>query len=126
VVLLVFRKDFNGMRTEMLVAELARKHHFNLSFPGRALWLEGPSEEEPVSGELVICVCRHDPPYIIGQSYPDRPGFCVYYSPSWQPVRAFNQYGRPMKNLSSADKQMCELVQRYLMSGESFVTELEE
>jgi hypothetical protein len=31
-----------------------------------------------------------------------------------------------MKNLSSADKQMCELVQRYLMSEESFITDVEE
>ena len=114
------------MSTGTLIAQLARKHHFNLLFPGRALWLESLPQEEPAAGNLVICVCRHDPRYIIGESYPDGPGFCVYYSPGWQPLRAFNQHGYPMKNLASADRQMRELVRCYLMSDKSFVTELGE
>jgi hypothetical protein len=90
------------------------------------LWLESPAEDESASGNLVICVCRHDPRYIIGQSDRDGPGFCVHYSPGWQPQRAFNQHGYPMKNLASADRQMGALVQRYLESEEAFVTEMED
>jgi len=114
------------MSTGTLIAKLARKHQFNLLIPGRALWLESPPQEKPAAGNLVICVCRHDPRYIIGQSDSDGPGFCVHYSPGWQPQRAFNQHGYPMKNLASADRQMGELVEHYLLSVEAFVTELEE
>jgi hypothetical protein len=114
------------MRTGVLISKLAHKHQFNLSYPGRALWLESPAEGEAVSGELVVCVCRYDPRYIIGQSYADGPGFCVHYSPAWQPLRAFNRHGMPIKNLASADRQMRDLVQRYLASEDSFVTEVEE
>lgn len=113
------------MSTGTLVSRIARKHRFSLLYPGRALWLENPSREETLSSNLVICVCRRDPRYIIGQSYPDRPGFCVHYTPGWQPMRAFNQYGRPIKNLASADKQMREVVKRFLASDISFVTEVE-
>lgn len=120
------RKDNLVMSTGTLVTKIAHKHQFNLLYPGRALWVERPSQGATDSGNLVICVCRHDPRYIIGQSYQDKPGFCVYYSPGWQPMRAFNQNGRPMKNLASADRQMCEVVKRFLASEESFVTEVEE
>lgn len=114
------------MSTGTLIAKLARKHQFNLLIPGRALWLESPTGEETASGDLVICVCRHDPRYIVGESYTDGPGFCVHYSPGWQPQRAFNQHGYPMKNLASADRQMCVLVKRYLASDQAFVTEMDE
>ncbi len=112
------------MRVKSLVEHLAKKHNFNLKFPGRALWVANPGSGDAPIGDLVVCVCPQKPRYVIGRALPDRPGFSVYYSPNWEPERAFSDEGCPIKDLTRADEQMEELVEYFLPSAEAQVTEL--
>jgi hypothetical protein len=113
------------MKIKLLVEQLVEKHNFDLSYPGRALWVGKPGLEDTGLGDLVVCVCPQLNRYIVGRALSDRPGFSVYYSKSWEPKWAFNDDGSPLKDLAGADEQMCVLVERFLPSTKAQVTELD-
>lgn len=107
---------------EKQVSRLAHKYEFDLCHPGRALWVKNPASEQGNLDDLMICVYQREGRYLVGQARPDRTGFCVYYSLSWQPLRAFSDYGCPIRDLASADKEMCKLVGKFLSSTKARVT----
>ena len=113
------------MTIENLVTQLANKHNFNLTLPGRALWVENPEPQKQPHSDLVICVCPRKSRYIVGRTYPYSRGFCVYYSDTWQPLRAFNDSGRPIRDLEQANDEMCEVVEYFESSAEVLITEIE-
>jgi len=108
------------------VSQLAHKYEFDLGYPGRALWVKNPNSEQGDSDDLMICVRPRQGRYVVGQARPNGPGFCVYYSPAWKPLRAFNDYGNPIRDLASADREMCTLVGKFLSSETAQITPLED
>lgn len=109
-----------------LVKTVASKHNFDLSHLGRSLLVSAVAGSKRGSGGLMINVWDGPEHFSVWCSGVNGVGgYCMWYSPDWEPIRCVDDFGCELVNLSQAETEIGEVITaRYLESEWSSVVSL--
>lgn len=110
-------------KIEKYVSLLAKRFNFDLTGSNRCLWVSSPLEQKTY---LVIIVWLKAQRFTVGQMLwngkRNKTGFRVYYTADWQPLRAVDENGLDLEDLTQANEKMVNLVISYLNSRMGHIT----